>query len=113
MLASFAPEERILIQRYQDLQEQAKSQELSDEAFEDVLEQIETMELKHPDVVSYANVQLETAPESMQMQALKEERLILKRIRKDIKEVGELKEVALRQEKVEKQEIVIKSEDMR
>ena len=108
MLASFAPEERILIQRYQDLQEQAKSQELSDEAFEDVLEQIETMELKHPDVVAYANVQLETVPDSMQMQALKEERLILKRIRKDIKEVGELKEVALRQEKVEKQEIVIK-----
>ena len=108
VLASFAPEERILIQRYQDLQEQAKSQELSDEAFEDVLEQIETMELKHPDVVAYANVQLETVPDSMQMQALKEERLILKRIRKDIKEVGELKEVALRREKVEKQEIVIK-----
>lgn len=108
VLASFAPEERILIQRYQDLQEQAKSQELSDEAFEDVLEQIETMELKHPDVVAYANVQLETVPDSMQMQALKEERLILKRIRKDIKEVGELKEVALRQEKVEKQEVVIK-----
>lgn len=108
VLASFDPEERILIQRYQDLQEQAKNQELSDEAFEDVLEQIETMELKHPDVVAYANVQLETVPNSMQMQALKEERLILKRIRKDIKEVGELKEVALRQEKVEKQEIVIK-----
>lgn len=103
VLSEFSSEERELIHQYQAMKRKLRLPDLSDEEFENTMDDIEKFESKYDELLAYAYTDVEMG-RSAKLDSLKYEKTILRRIEKDVKEAQLMKEVTFREEYVKKEE---------
>lgn len=103
VLSEFSSEERELIHQYQAMKRKLLWPDLSDEEFENTMDNIEKFESNYDELLAYAYTDVEVGS-SAKLDSLKYEKTILRRIEKDVKEAQLMKEVTFREEYVKKEE---------
>ena len=103
VLSEFSSEERELIHQYQAMKRKLRLPDLSDEEFENTMDDIEKFESKYDELLAYAYTDVEVGS-SAKLDSLKYEKTILRRIEKDVKEAQLMKEVTFREEYAKKEE---------